>query len=88
MLLDLTGKYADLANELDKSRATIYYLWYKNWALGQDMFRAMERAAQSLHMELRSKGISEITEAIRVAGASAKRRWRPSLTRCPSRRRN
>src|SRR5215510_742592 len=25
---------------------------------------------------------------IRVAGASAKRRWRPSLTRCPSRRRN
>src|SRR5262249_33676623 len=41
----------------------IYYLWYKNWALGQDMFRAMERAAQSLHVDLSSSGISEINEA-------------------------
>jgi hypothetical protein len=37
MLLDLTGKYADLANELDKSQATIYYLWYKNCALGHGL---------------------------------------------------
>jgi putative ABC transport system substrate-binding protein len=63
MLLDLTSKYADLASELDKSRATAYYLWYRNWALGPEMLRAMERASQSLHLELRSRGVSEITEA-------------------------
>jgi putative tryptophan/tyrosine transport system substrate-binding protein len=62
MLFDMTSKYMGLASELDKSRA-VYYLWYDNWALGENMFRAMEQAAQSLHVELRSRGISEIAEA-------------------------
>src|SRR5262249_30267159 len=33
------------------------------WALGENMFRATEQAAQSLHVELRSRGISEIAQA-------------------------
>jgi putative ABC transport system substrate-binding protein len=63
MLFDLTSKYVGLASELDKSQATVYYLWYKSWALGENMLQAMDQAAQSLHVKLRSGGISEITEA-------------------------
>jgi putative tryptophan/tyrosine transport system substrate-binding protein len=63
MLFDLTSKYVGMARELDKSQTTVYYLWYNNWALGSNMFRAAEQAAQSLHVELRSRGISEIVEA-------------------------
>jgi putative ABC transport system substrate-binding protein len=63
MLFDLTSKYVGMARELDKSQTTVDYLWYNNWALGPNMFRAAEQAAQSLHMELRSRGISEIAEA-------------------------
>jgi len=63
MLFDLTSKYVGLARELDKSQTTVYYLWYKNWALGPNMFRAAEQAAQSLHVEFQSRGISEIAEA-------------------------
>src|SRR5271166_358614 len=63
ILMDLASKYVGFARELDKSQTTVYCLWYKNWALGQKMFRAAEQAAQSLHVELRSRGISEIAEA-------------------------
>src|SRR5215470_382366 len=63
MLFDMTSKYVGLASELDKSQAMVYYLWYDNWALGENMFRATEQAAQSLHVELRSRGISEIAQA-------------------------
>ena len=63
MLFDLTSKYVGMARELDKSQTTVYYLWYKNWALGPNMFRAAEQAAQSLHVEFQSRGISEIAEA-------------------------
>jgi putative ABC transport system substrate-binding protein len=63
MTFDLTSKYVGMARELDKSQTTVYCLWYNNWALGPNMFRAAEQAAQSLHVELRSRGISEIAEA-------------------------
>jgi putative tryptophan/tyrosine transport system substrate-binding protein len=63
ILIDLTSKYVGLARELDKLQTTVYCLWYKNWALGQNMIRAAEQAAQSLHVELRSRSISEIAEA-------------------------
>jgi len=63
MLFDMTSKYVGLARELDQSQAMVYYLWYDNWALGENMFRATEQAAQSLHVELRSRGISEIAQA-------------------------
>jgi putative ABC transport system substrate-binding protein len=63
MLFDMTSKYVGLARELDMSQAMVYYLWYNNWALGENMFRATEQAAQSLHVELRSRGISEIVQA-------------------------
>ena len=43
MLFDLTSKYVGLARELDKSQTMVYYLWYNNWALGPNMFRAAEQ---------------------------------------------
>ena len=61
-LVDLASKYVEFARELDKSQ-TVYYLWYKNWALGQKTLRAAEQAAQSLHVELQSRVINEIAEA-------------------------
>ena len=60
MLFDMTSKYVGLARELDKSQAMVYYLWYDNWALGENMFRATEQAAQSLHVELRSRGATNL----------------------------
>jgi putative tryptophan/tyrosine transport system substrate-binding protein len=60
ILLDLASKYVGFAREL---QTTVYCLWYKNWTLGQKMFGAAEQAAQSLHLELRSRGISDIAEA-------------------------
>jgi putative ABC transport system substrate-binding protein len=60
MLFDITSKYVGLARELDKSQAMVYYLWYDNWALGENMFRATEQAAQSLHVELRSRGATNL----------------------------
>jgi putative ABC transport system substrate-binding protein len=63
MLFDLTSKYVGMARELDKSQTTVYYLWYNKWALGPNMVRAAEQAAQSLHVEFRSRGISEFAEA-------------------------
>jgi putative tryptophan/tyrosine transport system substrate-binding protein len=63
ILLDLASKYVGFATELDKSQTTVYCLWYKNWPLGPRMFRAAEQAAQSLHLELRSRAIGEIAEA-------------------------
>ena len=63
ILIDLASKYVGFARELDKLQTTVYYLWYKNWALGQNMIRAAEQAAQSLHVELRSRSITEIAEA-------------------------
>ena len=63
ILIDLASKYVGFARELDKLQTTVYCLWYKNWALGQNMIRAAEQVAQSLHVEFRSRSITEIAQA-------------------------
>ena len=68
ILLDLSGKYVDLARELGKPPAPINYLWYTGWANGQHRFQATERAAQSAGVKLRSRGISDIARSERCPG--------------------
>jgi putative ABC transport system substrate-binding protein len=63
MHADLSGKYVQLASELDRTQATVNYLWYTGWADGQYRLQATERAAQSLGVKLRSRGIGDISEA-------------------------
>ena len=76
MLADLSGKYVELAVELGAPQATVNYLWYTEWADGENRFRYSERAAQSFGVELRSRGIKDIAEAtdamaaMKSAGAS------------------
>ena len=72
VLADLSGKYVQLATELGKPHAAIYYLWHTEWTDGQHRFQATERAAQSSGVELRSRGIRDITEASDVLAAMKK----------------
>ena len=63
VLLDLSGKYVEMAKVLGEPQATIYYLWYTGWANGRKRFEATERAAQLSAVQLRSRGIADIAEA-------------------------
>ena len=63
MHADLSGKYVQFAIELGKPQASINYLWYTGWADGQYRLQVTERAAQSLGVKLRSRGIEDIAEA-------------------------
>jgi putative ABC transport system substrate-binding protein len=63
MHADLSGKYVQFASELGDPRAMVNYLWYTEWADGQYRLQATERAAQSLGVKLRSRGIGDIAEA-------------------------
>jgi len=75
VLLDLSGKYVDLAIEVEKSREAINYLWHTEWANGKFRFEATERAAQKSGAKLRARGIEGISEindamaALRKTGA-------------------
>jgi ABC-type uncharacterized transport system substrate-binding protein len=69
MHADLSGKYVQFASELGKPQATVNYLWYTGWADGQYRLQATERAAQSLGVKLRSRGIGDIAEANDVMAA-------------------
>ena len=72
MHADLSGKYVQFAMELGKPQAMVNYLWYTGWADGQYRFQATERAAQSLGIKLRSRGIGDIAEANDVLAAMKK----------------
>jgi len=63
MLADLSGKYVELARELGEPQGVVNYLWYTEWADGQNRFQYSERAAQSLGVKLGSRGIKDIAEA-------------------------
>jgi putative tryptophan/tyrosine transport system substrate-binding protein len=63
MHADLSGKYVQFASELGKPQETVNYLWYTGWADGQYRLQATERAAQLLGVNLRSRGIGDISEA-------------------------
>jgi putative tryptophan/tyrosine transport system substrate-binding protein len=69
MHADLSGKYVQFASEVSKPQATVNYLWYTGWADGQYRLQATERAAQSLGVKLRSRGIGDIAEATDVIAA-------------------
>jgi putative ABC transport system substrate-binding protein len=71
---DLSGKYVQFARGLGKPGETVNYLWHTGWADGPPRFRATERAAQSLGVKLRSRGIinSDIAEADDVMAAMKK----------------
>ena len=69
MHADLSGKYVQFASELGGPQATVNYLWYTEWADGQYRLQATERAAQSLGVKLRSRGIGDIAEANDVMAA-------------------
>jgi putative tryptophan/tyrosine transport system substrate-binding protein len=69
MHADLSGKYVQFAIELGKPQGTVNYLWYTGWADGQYRLQVSERAAQSLGVKLRSRGISDIAEANEVLAA-------------------
>ena len=62
ILADLSGKFVDLAIELTKPRTTIDYLWHTAWPDGQNRYRATEEAVHAAGMQLRAKGIADITE--------------------------
>src|SRR5262245_3566735 len=63
MHADLSGKYVQFASDLGKPQETVNYLWFTGWPDGQYRLQATERAAQSLGVNLRSRGIGEIAEA-------------------------
>jgi putative tryptophan/tyrosine transport system substrate-binding protein len=63
VLADLSGKYVQFAIELGKPQAPIDYLWHTEWPDGENRLQATERATQSVGVELRSRGISNIAEA-------------------------
>lgn len=62
VLAELSGKYVELARELGKPQAPVDYLWHTLWPDGQHRFQATERAAKSLGVKLRSRGIGDIDE--------------------------
>lgn len=66
MLAELSGKYVELARELGKPNAPVDYLWHTLWPDGQYRFQATERAARSLGVKLRSRGIGDIDEVNHV----------------------
>jgi putative ABC transport system substrate-binding protein len=74
VLLDLSGKYVEMARAVGEPQAAIHYLWYTGWANGQKRFQATERAAQLSGVQLRSRGISDIAEANDVMAALKKDR--------------
>ena len=75
ILADLGGKLVELARELSKPQTTIDYFWHTAWPDGQNRYNATEQAAQAAGLELRSKGITDITQledafaAIKQTGA-------------------
>jgi ABC-type uncharacterized transport system substrate-binding protein len=62
ILAELGGKFVDLAIELTRPQKTIYYLWHTAWSDGQNRYRATEQAVHEAGMQLRAKGIADITE--------------------------
>jgi putative tryptophan/tyrosine transport system substrate-binding protein len=77
ILADLSGKYVEIARELDRSQASVDYLWHMRWPDGQNRFEATVRAADALGVNLRARGIGDVTElddaiiAIKQSGAVA-----------------
>jgi putative ABC transport system substrate-binding protein len=63
VLLDLSGKFVEMAESLGELQAAVNYLWYTRWANGRTRFEATQTAARRAAVQLRSRGISDIGEA-------------------------
>ena len=83
VLGSLSGKYLELARELTKSNGPIDYLWHTGWPDGQPRLQATERAAQSLGVRLRSRGIGDADDVSAVL-ASIKKSGAVTLVIQPS----
>jgi putative ABC transport system substrate-binding protein len=62
MHADLSGKYVQFATELGEPKSAINYLWYTEWADGQNRLQATQQATQTLDVKLRPRGIADIAE--------------------------
>ena len=77
ILADLTGKYVEIARELDGSQSSVDYLWHMRWPDGQNRFEATVRAADALGVNLRARGIGDVADlddaiiSIKQSGAVA-----------------
>jgi len=69
VLLDLSGKFVELARQVGNGQSTIDYLWYAKWANGPSRFQATERAAQSADVGLRAQTIGDVAEARDIIAA-------------------
>jgi putative ABC transport system substrate-binding protein len=69
MLAELGGKYVELATELGKSPVPVHYLWHTLWPDGRYRLEVTERAARSLGVKLRSRGIGDVDELPYVMAA-------------------
>ena len=75
ILADLSGKLVELARELSKPQTTVHYFWHTAWPDGQNRYDTTQQAAQAAGLELRSHGITDITQldeafsAMKQAGA-------------------
>jgi putative ABC transport system substrate-binding protein len=77
ILADLTGKYVEIARELDSSQKSVDYLWHMRWPDGQNRFEATLRAADALGVNLRARGVGDVADlddaitSIKQSGAVA-----------------
>jgi putative ABC transport system substrate-binding protein len=62
ILLDLSSKYVDIAVEVAKPERVVDYLWHTAWGNGPQRHQATERAALASQVDLRSRGIADVTE--------------------------
>jgi putative ABC transport system substrate-binding protein len=66
---ELGGKLVELARDLSLSR-TIHYLWHTGWTEGQKRLENSRQAAHVLDLDLRSHGISDVSEADALMAAA------------------
>jgi putative tryptophan/tyrosine transport system substrate-binding protein len=59
---DLSGKFVDLAIELQGQRAPIDYLWHTGWEDGRNRYQLTEKAAQAAGVTLRSRPLTDIDD--------------------------
>jgi ABC-type uncharacterized transport system substrate-binding protein len=62
LLADLSGKYVEIARELDGSQEAVDYLWHMRWPDGHRRYEAAVRAADALGLKLRSRGVGDVND--------------------------
>jgi len=72
VLLDLSGKFVEMARALAEPGAPVNYLWHTGWANGPQRFQATLAAAQLAGAQLRSRGFSDVAEAAEAMAALKK----------------